>query len=176
MSRATSPAEPAEPAEPDHVARILAQWARERPDLDVSPLGVIGRLHRLADVLHARLRPVFAADGLTDGDFDVLASLRRAGAPYELTPGDLAATTMVTSGAVTKRVDRLERDGLVARRVAAGDARSRVVSLTEQGLELVEGLVERHVANEHRLVEGLTGPERAELARLLEKWGRVLGA
>ena len=81
----------------------MEQWRRERPDLDPSPMGVIGRLHRLATRCTTELRPVFAEAGLSDGDFDVLASLRRAGAPYQLTPGELAASTMVTSGAVTKR-------------------------------------------------------------------------
>ena len=99
--------------QPDHVGRIMAQWAVERPDLDVSPQGIIGRLHRLAVQLDEELRPVFAAAGLSDGDFDVMAALRRSGAPYELSPGQIADTTMVTSGAVTKRLDRLEGAGLV---------------------------------------------------------------
>ena len=109
----------------DHVGRIMEQWRDERPDLDPSPMGVIGRLHRLADALHAELRPVFAEAGLSDGDFDVLASLRRSGTPYQLTPGELAASTMVTSGAITKRLDRLEEKGYVTRTVCADDARSR---------------------------------------------------
>src|SRR6478672_9052796 len=113
--------------ERDHVDEILEQWARERPDLDASPIGLIGRLHRLADVLNVELRKVFAEEGLGDGDFDVLVTLRRSGAPYELTPGELGASTMVTSGAVTKRVDRLEAAGYVERRVCADDARSRRV-------------------------------------------------
>lgn len=161
--------------EPDHVGRILAQWHRERPALDVSPMAIIGRLHRLADVLHAELRPVFARAGLSDGDFDVLASLRRAGPPYELTAGAIGATTMVTSGAVTKRVDRLEGAGLVHRRVSDADARGRTIGLTAEGKELVDRLAEAHFANERRLVSGLTAPERDQLAALLEKWGRELG-
>lgn len=164
----------ASPSQPDHVGRILAQWAHERPDLDTRPMGVIGRLHRVAAVLDAELRPVFAAAGLGDGDFDVLATLRRAGAPYELTPGELAATTMVTSGAVTKRVDRLLESGLVVRRVCDDDARSRRVRLTGAGLTLVDDLVERHLANERRLLAGLTDLEQTRLAHLLEHWGRLL--
>ena len=160
--------------EPDHVGRILEQWRVERPDLDVSPLGVIGRLHRLADRLDAELRVVFAQAGLTDGDFDVLASLRRAGAPYELTPGELGASTMITSGAVTKRVDRLIAQGYVDRHVAADDARSRRVRLTRAGLTLIDDLVPRHLANEHRLLAGFTARERTVLAGLLESWGRAL--
>lgn len=157
--------------EPDHVGRLMEQWHRERPDLDVSPLGIIGRLHRLSVVLHEQLRPVFAAAGLSDGEFDVLATLRRAGEPYELTPGELAASTMVTSGAVTKRVDRLEQAGLLTRSVAAADARSRRIRLTPAGLDLIDRVVEQHVANEHRLVSGFSEAERGQLASLLERWG-----
>ena len=163
-------------AGPDHVGRILQQWAVERPDLDVSPMGVIGRLHRLGQRLDAELRPVFSAAGLGDGDFDLLATLRRAGAPYRLTPGDLAAMSMVTTGAVTKRVDRLVRAGLVTRGVNPADARSRVVALTSRGRELVDRLVAEHVANEHRLLAGLDHDERGHLARLLEQWGKSLDA
>jgi DNA-binding MarR family transcriptional regulator len=166
---------PSAPDEPDHVGRILEQWRHERPDLDTSPMGVIGRLHRLADRLDEELRPVFAEAGLAAGDFDVLASLRRAGTPYELTPGALGATTMVSSGAVTKRVDRLAGAGYVERSVCADDARSRRVRLTDAGLALVDDLVARHVANEHRLVGHLEPGEREALAGLLEKWGRALG-
>ena len=160
----------------DHVGRIIAQWKVQRPDLDVSPMGLIGRLHRLAARLDDELRPVFAAAGLGDGDFDVLASLRRNGPPHELTPGELGATTMVTSGAITKRVDRLERAGLVTRTVSEQDARSRRIALTPKGRRLVDDLVERHVANEHRLVSGLSAREREHLAELLQAWGRALDA
>ena len=158
----------------DHVGRIIAQWGVHRPDLDVSPMGLIGRLHRLAARLNEELRPVFAAAGLGDGDFDVLAALRRSGPPHELTPGELGSTTMVTSGAVTKRIDRLERAGLVTRTVSEADARSRRVGLTAEGRRLVDELVERHVANEHRLVAGLSEQERDQLARLLQAWARAL--
>jgi DNA-binding MarR family transcriptional regulator len=159
----------------DHVGRIREQWLVERPDLDTTPMGIIGRLHRLADRLHTELRPVFAEAGLGDGDFDVLAALRRAGAPYELTPGELSATTLVTSGAVTKRVDRLVAVGYVDRWACQDDGRSRRVRLTDIGLRTVDDLVERHLANERRLLAGLTDAEQAHLADLLEGWGRALG-
>lgn len=155
--------------------RILGQWAVERPDLDVSPMGVIGRVHRLAARLDTELRPVFVAAGLGDGEFDVLATLRRAGAPYALTPGELASTSMVATGTVTKRVDRLERAGLVSRTVRPEDARGREVRLTEAGLALVDEVVGQHVANEHRLLQGLTAAEQRQLATLLATWGRSLG-
>ena len=158
----------------DHVGRIMEQWRRERPDVDPSPMGVIGRLHRLADALHAELRPVFAEAGLSDGDFDVLASLRRSGTPYQLTPGELAASTMVTSGAITKRLDRLEEKGYVTRTVCVDDARSRRIQLTDAGIALIDELVPKHLANERRLLAGLTDLERSRLAHLLEAWGRTL--
>ena len=158
----------------DHVARIIEQWRAERPDVDVSPQGIIGRLHRLAQRLTTALEVVYAEFGLGEGEFDVLATLRRTGAPYELTPGALAASTMVSSGAVTKRVDRCVERGLVTRRVGENDARGRVVALTEAGRELIDQAFEAHMANEHRLVGGLTEIERARLAHLLEAWGRAL--
>ena len=149
---------------------ILEQWARERPDLDASPIGLIGRLHRLGDALNVELRRLFAEEGLGDGDFDVLVTLRRHGAPYELTPTELGASTMVTSSAVTKRIDRLEQAGLVTRTVSEADARSRRVRLTDEGTTLVDRLMARHVANEQRLVSGLTPAERDQLASLLRRW------
>lgn len=159
----------------DHVAGILSQWARERPDLDTSAMGIIGRLHRVAAALHQELRPVFAEEGLGDGDFDVLAALRRSGAPFELSPGELGATTMVTSGTVTKRVDRLASLGLVTRSTDERDRRVSRVALTDAGRELVDRLVEKHVANEERLLAGFTELERARLTRLLTRWATELG-
>src|SRR4051794_41649543 len=100
--------------EPDHVDTILEQWARERPDLDASPIGLIGRLHRLADVLNVELRKVFAEEGLGDGEFDVLVTLRRHGAPYELTPSELGGPTLGTASAGTKRGDPPGTRGPVA--------------------------------------------------------------
>jgi DNA-binding MarR family transcriptional regulator len=160
--------------EPDHVGRIIAQWRRERPDLDPRPMGVIGRLSRLAATVETGLRQIFAEAGLSDGEFDVLAALRRAGAPYALGPSELAATTMVTSGAVTKRVDRLAAAGYVTRSVRAEDARARTIALTPAGLALIDDLLPRHLANERRLLSPLTRAEQDQLARLLEKWGRGL--
>jgi DNA-binding MarR family transcriptional regulator len=160
----------------DHVGRIMAQWHRERPDLDVSPQGVIGRLHRLAARLTEELVAVYGEFGLGEGEFDVLATLRRAGAPYELAPGDLARWTMVSSGAVTKRVDRCVEQGWVTRRVSESDHRGRVVALTDAGRDLIDRAFDAHLANEHRLVGMLDEMERARLAHLLEKWGRALDA
>ena len=160
----------------DHVGRIMAQWRRERPDLDPSPQGVIGRLHRLAARLTEELVAVYAEHGLGEGEFDVLATLRRAGAPYERTPGELARWTMVSSGAVTKRVDRCVEQGWVTRRVSESDQRGRVIALTDAGRELIDRAFEAHMANERRLVGLLGDLDRTRLAHVLEKWSRALDA
>ena len=109
----------------------MGQWARERPDLDVAPQGVVGRLHRVAARLTEELVAVYAEHNLGEGEFDVLATLRRSGPPYALTPGELAAQTMVTSGAISKRVDRCEEQGWVNRTVEEHDRRARRVCLTK---------------------------------------------
>ena len=155
--------------QPDAVDRIAEQWARERPGLDVGAILVVGRLHRAADLLDQRLRPVFAEAGLGNGDFDVLAALRRAGAPYRLTPTELAGTTMVTSGAVTKRVDRLVKQGLVERTVSETDGRGRVIALTEKGRQVQERLYPQHLANQENLIGVLDADERRQLGALLSK-------
>jgi DNA-binding MarR family transcriptional regulator len=154
----------------DHVGRIQEQWRRERPDLDVTPQGLYGRLHRLADRLREELDVEFRRHGLGEGEFDVLAALRRAGEPYELASGELARHTMVTTGAATKRVDRLEAAGLVTRRVSDDDARGRVIRLTPAGKRVIDETFTAHIANEHRLMAGLEAGEREDLERLLTKW------
>lgn len=158
----------------DHVDRVRAQWRAERPDLDTSPMDVIARLHRVADALRDQLLEVYRAHGLGEGEFDILATLRRAGGACELTPGELAAQTMVTSGAVSKRLDRLERDGLVARRISRDDARGRVVTLTPAGRQTIDAAFTAHIANEQRLLEPLPEADRAALESALRTWGRAL--
>lgn len=158
----------------DHAQHVVDQWRAERPDLDATPILVIGRIHRLAIALDVELLKVYAAHGLGDGDFDVLATLRRSGAPYELTPTQLMDQTMVTSGAVSKRLDRLEGAGLVERRVSEGDRRSRIVALTAAGRELMDRAVPQHLANEARLLAGLSERERTQLASLLGKLAESL--
>ncbi|KUN86302.1 MarR family winged helix-turn-helix transcriptional regulator [Streptomyces griseoruber] len=158
----------------DRVARIQADWRRERPDVDVSPQGVIGRLHRLAGRLTEELCLVYGRYGLGEGEFDVLCALRRAGEPYERAPGELAAHTMVTTGAMTKRIDRLERAGLVTRRRSADDQRGRIVALTGPGRELIDRAFTDHMHNEGRLLDLLTPAEAASLEALLTAWlGRM---
>lgn len=159
---------------PDHVSRIIEQWAVERPDLDTAPMAVIGRLHRVGDAIRERLVEVYAEFDLSEGEFDLLASLRRSGAPFELSPTELAATTMVTSGAITKRVDRLASRGLVDRRAAKHDGRARTIALSPAGRKLIDRAVEAHYANEKRLVEGLADIDRSRLSRILQAWGEHL--
>lgn len=159
----------------DHVAHVMEQWARERPDLDTSPQGVIARLHRIALRLTDELVAVYARHGLGEGEFDVLATLRRSGAPYALTPSELAAQTMVTSGAVTKRVDRCAAQGWVTRERSAEDGRGRVVALTPAGRELIDAAFTEHMANEARLLGSLTASQRRTLAATLETWAVDLG-
>lgn len=154
----------------DLVDGMQADWRRERPDIDPSPQGIIGRLHRLADQLRDDLIAVYRTFGLGEGDFDVLASLRRVGAPYELVAGELAQHTMVTTGGMTKRLDRLEEAGLVRRRIDNDDARIRRVALTTHGLEVIDAAYTEHMANEHRLLSALDSVDRAILERILRDW------
>lgn len=162
--------------EPDAVDAIQAEWRRERPELDVSPQGVIGRLHRVAARLTDELTAVYDRHGLAEGDFDVLATLRRAGAPFERTPGELAEHTMITTGGMSKRIDRLERASLVTRRASETDGRGRVVALTERGRETIDAAFTEHMANERRLVDELDPRDAAELERILTVWLDRLGA
>lgn len=154
----------------DHVDAILAQWRRERPDLDVGPMGLLGRLGRLERHLSREVEHTLAAFGLNRSSFDILATLRRAGAPHRLSPGDLLASAMVTSGTMTNRIDRLEAEGLVERRPDPDDGRGVLVALTQAGLERIDAAVGAHVATQHRLVEGLGDDAVRDLDRLLARF------
>ncbi|WP_010141752.1 MarR family winged helix-turn-helix transcriptional regulator [Oceanicola sp. S124] len=154
----------------DQVDRILSQWRQERPDLDVGPMGTLGRLKRLTDRLTQELNSLYAAHGLTAASFDVLATLRRAGPPHALTPSALISWTMVTSGTMTNRLDRLEEAGLVARGANPEDRRGSVVALTPEGLALIDRVVTAHVANQHRLLAGLPEAQRAGFDAALRSW------
>lgn len=162
-------------APPDRVARIQAEWRRERPDVDTFPQGVIGRLHRVAALLTEELVAVYSRFGLNEGDFDVLATLRRTGPPYARAAGELADHTMVTTGGLTKRVDRLVEKGLVERRPGPSDARQRIIALTPAGVELIDAAFTAHMANEHRLIDEIGRADAARLELLLERWLRILG-
>lgn len=139
----------------DPVDAILAQWQQERPDLDTSPMGPIGRIKRCAALLEGRLESAFAEFGLSLWEFDMLATLRRAGAPYRLSPTELFSALMVTSGTMTHRLKRLETKGWVERVENAQDARSTLVQLTLEGLALINRAVEAHVDNERQVLSVL---------------------
>jgi len=153
----------------DGVDRIIEQWRRERPELDHSPIGVIGRISRLARELEQRLEPVYREHGLEPGWHDVLATLRRSGPPYELRPSELTGTLMLTSSGTTKRLDRLEQAGLIARTPDPEDRRGTLITLTPAGRGLVDSTVEAHLENERQLLSALTESELSRLADLLRK-------
>lgn len=154
----------------DHIDRITAQWNRERPDLDVAPMALIGRISRIAQYLAQEMEKTFAAHGLNRATFDLLATLRRSGAPYRLLPGDLIEMSMVTSGTITNRIDRLEAAGLVERIRNPEDGRSVFIGLTETGSAVIDGAVTDHVATQARLVALLPEEERAALNGLLASY------
>lgn len=151
----------------DEVDFLVSEWRRERPDLDVSPLEVLSRLTRLARHIERARREAFAAHGLEHWSFDALAALRRSGPPYELSPGELLRRTMVTSGTMTNRVDRLEDAGLVRRRSDRGDRRKVLVRLTTAGRRKVDSSLADLLSRERALLAGLSDADRVALAGLL---------
>jgi DNA-binding MarR family transcriptional regulator len=153
----------------DRIDHILAQWKRERPDLDTQPMGIVGRIQRAASALRPLLDQMHEESGLQGDSFDVLASLRRSGPPYQLTPTELYREMMLTSGAMTNRIDKLEAAGLVARRPDPNDRRGTLVRLTSKGKALIDTATTKHVANERRLMSALTIREQQQLTDLLRK-------
>jgi DNA-binding MarR family transcriptional regulator len=156
-------------AQEDVVDRMVGQWAAVRPDLELGPMATIGRLGRLQGKLTRAVEGVLADHGLQLGDFDVLATLRRAGEPYTATPTALARAVMLSPAGMTSRVDRLVRLGLVARRSDPDDRRSSFVVLTDEGRRRIDAAVTDHVENEARLVGVLDTTERRQLDGLLRK-------
>jgi DNA-binding MarR family transcriptional regulator len=151
----------------DPVDDLIDQWRKERPDLELGPMAVFGRLGRLHALASRAIEAVFEQHGLNIGEFDVLAALRRSGAPYEQKPSRLASTLMLSPAGMTDRLDRLERAGMVHRRPDPDDRRSWIVGLTDQGRTAVDAAVADHVANEARLLDPLSATERRTLDRLL---------
>jgi len=151
----------------DYVARLIESWQAERPDLEVNPVAIVYRVGRLAAYFAAEVDRVFHGTGITSADFAVLANLRRAGQPYQLTQRQLMDALRLTSGTVSVRVDRLAERGLV-RREHAPDGRGVLVTLTEGGARTFDTLAPRHLANESRLVAALDPDQQAILAALLQ--------
>ena len=154
----------------DRADTAVEQWARERPDLPSLPMAVFGRLSDASErVLRDHMNPLFATAGLQPGEFDVLATLRRSGEPYILSPTRLYEAAMISSGGMTNRLDRLERAGLVERRPDPNDRRGKLIALTEAGKIVIDETIARHVANEQRLLSVLTQAEQETLDSLLRK-------
>jgi len=149
----------------DEVDRLIAEWKRERPDLDIAPLGVLSRITRISRHLDIARRDAFA--DLENWGFDVLAALRRAGGPYQLSPSQLMQETMVTSGTMTNRLDRLEELELITRQADPNDGRGSLVKLTRAGMRAVDSALEELLIHEREFLSGLTKDQRNELAQLL---------
>ena len=160
---------PAPPARSDHVDHVLAQWASANPELDTTPVGVIARLGRTIAYLDGGINARLAEFGLTRESWDVLASLRRSGAPYCLSPTELYMALMRSSGAITHRLYRLERAGLIARVPDPADGRGLLVKLTPAGMALVDQIAPVHLDNERSLLAALSEQEQRLLAGLLRK-------
>lgn len=167
MSEESSAA--AQPGTRDEVDRLVSAWRRERPDLDVSPLEVLSRVNRLARHLDRARRTAFAERGLETWEFDVLSALRRAGSPYQLSPGQLLTQTLVTSGTMTNRIDRLAAKGLVVRGPDPSDRRGVLVRLTDAGRELADTALTALLKSERELLAALPEKRLSELAGLLRE-------
>ncbi|MGO8875958.1 MAG: MarR family winged helix-turn-helix transcriptional regulator [Acidimicrobiales bacterium] len=155
--------------QPDIVDHVLERWRRERPDIDASGKAVTGRVVRLNGLFHRAFQVDFALEEIDEGGFAVLAALRRAGQPFELTPTELNRELLISSGGLTHLVDRLVRRGLVRRRPDDGDRRCVRVILTPAGRKVADRAMVAHAATERRLVSGLTSEERDQLADLLRR-------
>jgi DNA-binding MarR family transcriptional regulator len=153
----------------DAIDRIVAQWNRERPELDVSPTHVLQRITRLYLLQSAAFAEVFAPFGITFGEYEVLAALVRSGKPHRLTPSQLTGAMVLSSGAMTNRIDKLERAALVERLPDPKDRRGTLVALTGRGRQVVDEALGEHLANEERLIGGLTPTDRRQLEKLLRK-------
>jgi len=153
----------------DEVDALLAAWRRERPDLDTSPMTVLSRVTRLARLLDLARRSSFTENDLDMGEFDVLTALRRAGAPYQLSAGTLGASTMVTSGTMTHRIDRLAVRGLVTRLKDPHDGRGVIVQLTDVGKRRVDEALTSLLQAERHLLSHISPPQQQQLAHLLRE-------
>lgn len=158
----------------DHVDRLRRQWARELPDLDTEPMAILGRAFRLGNLVRPSIEATFAGLDLDRGEFDVIATLRRSGPPYRLTPTEMYSSLMISSGGLTHRLDRLEKAGLIRREKSSHDGRSVQVALTEAGAARAEEAFRKDMASETAFLDGLDDAERAALAGLLRKLvGRI---
>jgi len=163
-------------SEQDRAARAVAQWKREFPEWELLPMEVLGRLNEISALTqHDHYAPLFEKYGLQPGEFDVLAALRRSGAPYELTPTELFETTMMSSGGMTARLDRLEKAGHIQRRPNPNDRRGVLVGLTKPAVKLIDEVAPLHLANQTKMTGKLSKTELTTLSALLKKVMAGLG-
>ncbi|GAA2895257.1 MarR family transcriptional regulator [Actinoplanes cyaneus] len=155
--------------EQDDVDRILSQWATERPDLETTAMGVFGRIQRIARIAGDTQERAYAAFGIGRPEFDVLATLRRSGRPYQLSPGALASSMMLSTGGTTARLDRLEKAGLIARSPDPSDRRAILVRLTDQGFTVADQAVTAGLDEQRRLLSHLSPKQQSQLSDLLRQ-------
>lgn len=153
----------------DQVDFIIAQWAKEKPDIDTSPMAVVGRLSRVSRHIDRLLQQNYSKFGINGGEFDVLATLRRAGPPFRLIPTEMFNAMMLSSGAMTNRLDRLEKAGYIERMPNPDDRRGVLVGLTEDGLKLIDEIYPIHLAHEEKMIKALSSSECETLINLLRK-------
>ncbi|MCA0935951.1 MarR family transcriptional regulator [Vibrio alginolyticus] len=152
----------------DAIDRVVEQWFKEKPDLDTQPMAIMGRLMRIAKYMETRVAELHKQYDLKMGEFDVLATLRRSGAPYRLTPSALIDSMMLTSGAMTNRLDKLEKKGLISREHSKEDRRSVTVELTSDGLQLIDNLILEHVEVQRDFIRGLSDEEKVQVNKALK--------
>ncbi|ARR44594.1 MarR family transcriptional regulator [Vibrio campbellii] len=152
----------------DAIDRVVSQWAKEKPELDTEPMAIMGRLMRIAKHMENHVAELHKRYDLKMGEFDVLATLRRSGKPYRLTPSELISSMMLTSGAMTNRLDKLEKKGLIAREHSKEDRRSVTVELTAKGFELIDSLIEQHLQAQHELMGSLNSAEKGQVNQALK--------
>ncbi|MCG7496668.1 MarR family transcriptional regulator [Vibrio sp. Of7-15] len=154
----------------DALDTIVAQWKQEKPHLNTQPMEILGRMARLAKHLETAITACHKQYDLKLGEFDVLATLRRAGAPYSLTPSELIDSMMLSSGAMTNRLDKLQTRELIIRTHSEEDRRSVTVSLTSQGIKLIDEVMEQHVQVQEKVLEGFSQQQQAQINQLFKTW------
>ncbi|MCK8075409.1 MarR family transcriptional regulator [Vibrio sp. 1CM2L] len=154
----------------DAIDRVVEQWAKEKPELETEPMAMMGRIMRIAKYMETQVAELHKKYDMKLGEFDVLATLRRSGKPYRLTPSELIGSMMLTSGAMTNRLDKLEAKGLISREHSKEDRRSVSVQLTKDGLILIDQMMTEHVEMQKKLVKSLSASQKKNTNQLLKAW------
>ena len=154
----------------DAIDRVVEQWAKEKPELETEPMAMMGRIMRIAKYMETQVADLHKKYDMKLGEFDVLATLRRSGKPYRLTPSELIGSMMLTSGAMTNRLDKLEAKGLISREHSKEDRRSVSFKLTKDGLVLIDEMMTEHVEMQKKLVKSLSASQKKNTNQLLKTW------